>query len=59
MVIKMGVLCNIVGHKLKDSIELNKDVNGFYELDFIKVCLRCGEINPETPKIYKYISSLL
>ncbi|MBS7655250.1 hypothetical protein KEJ50_01940 [Candidatus Bathyarchaeota archaeon] len=55
----MGILCNITGHKLKDSIELNKGVNGFYELEFIKVCLRCGEVNPETPRIYKYISTLL
>jgi|YelNatPaOPRAMG01_1025707.scaffolds.fasta_scaffold08478_1 hypothetical protein len=59
MVNKMGILCNIVGHKLKDSIELTKTNNGFYELEFIKVCLRCGEVNPEVPKIYKYISALL
>jgi hypothetical protein len=55
----MGILCNVLGHKLKDSIELIKETNGFYELDFVKVCVRCGEVNPETPKIYKYISTLL
>jgi len=59
MVINMGILCNVVGHKLKESIELNKGANGFYELEFIKVCVRCGEKNPETPRIYRYISALL
>ncbi|MEM3506216.1 MAG: hypothetical protein QW589_04355 [Candidatus Bathyarchaeia archaeon] len=54
----MQIVCEIFGHKLKNSIDIIDDGKGFYEIEYVKVCKRCGEVNPKTPSLYKYISLL-
>lgn len=54
----MGLICEIFGHKLKDSIDIIEDRSGFYEIEYVKICERCGEINPKMMNLYKYISLL-
>jgi rRNA maturation endonuclease Nob1 len=54
----MRLICEVLGHKLMNSINIMDDGKGFYEVEYVKVCERCGEINPKSPKFYKYISLL-
>ncbi|MEM2896955.1 MAG: hypothetical protein QW265_01355 [Candidatus Bathyarchaeia archaeon] len=54
----MQFVCGILGHKLRNSIEIFDDRKGFYEIEYVKVCERCGEINPRTIDLYRYIGLL-
>jgi len=55
---KMGAVCQIVGHKLQETFLISKSGDS-YELDYGKVCGRCGEVNPPIPELKRLISSIL
>lgn len=44
-------ICGALGHRLRDTLII-RESGGFYDVDYVKYCARCGEVEPR-PRLKK------
>ena len=45
-VIKMSMVCKLLGHKFQETIVINRE-GDFYEVEDARYCRQCGSIHPD------------